>query len=94
MVVLVLSTEKAVDYEVEDVLVFFTGSSSIPPLGFDTQPSLSFNHSGPLATASTCDLRLNILAIHTSFEKFKEAMLLSIKDMMDLAVHNHSNYGH
>ena len=28
-----------------DVLTFFTGVSSIPPLGFDMQPSLSFDDS-------------------------------------------------
>lgn len=63
----------------EDVLVFFSGSSCIPPLGFDKQPTISFNHDGTLATASTCDLQLRLPVVHDSYEKFKEAMLLSLK---------------
>lgn len=61
------------------MLVFFSGLSDTPPLGFDTEPTLHFNHSGILATASTCDLQLKLPATHTSYEKFKEAMVLSIK---------------
>ena len=40
----------------EDILVFFTGTSSVPPLGFDRRPSVVFLHdpTAILPTASTC----------------------------------------
>ena len=63
----------------EDVLIFLSGSAVVPPLGFDKSPSIVFNHKGPLATASTCDLQLRLPIIHRTYSDFKEAMLLSIK---------------
>ena len=40
--------------ELSDVLMFATGSSAIPPLGFKPTPSLFFHSNGPLPTANTC----------------------------------------
>ncbi len=67
------------DCNVEDVLVFLSGSSQVPPLGFDKKPLVVFHHDSPLATASTCDLQLRLPAEHVSYHTFKEAMLLSLK---------------
>ena len=78
--ILVIIIDGNVDCAVEDVLVFVPGSSRIPPLGFDTMPTLSFiKDGGILATASTCDIQLRIPVIHKSYERFREAILLSIK---------------
>lgn len=68
------------DCTTADVLVFCSGSSSIPPLGFDNTPTIAFNTDGGiLATASTCDVQLRIPVVHNSYDSFKEAMVLSIK---------------
>ena len=63
------------------MLVFFSGSYVIPPLGFEQRPTLSFLH-GSIAkfpTASTCDIHLHIPAIYTKYEDFKEAMIIALK---------------
>ena len=61
-------------------LGIFSGANCIPPLGFEKHPTLSFLKDSLFATASTCDLQLRILTIHgTSYSKFKEALILSIK---------------
>ncbi len=62
----------------EDILTFFSGSASVPPLGFPKQPTVSFI-SGCLVTASTCDVELRIPIGHDkNYSNFKESMLLSI----------------
>lgn len=64
----------------EDILIFFSGTDRVPPLGFHVQPTLAFNHGARLATASTCDLQLRIPTSHgISYPNFKEAIILSIK---------------
>ena len=66
----------------EDVLVFFSGASTIPPLGFPLKPSLRFlyGEGARLATASTCDLVLRIPTCYgkDQYPEFKEWMELSI----------------
>lgn len=65
----------------QDVLVFFTGASAIPPLGFQNTAKLLFLE-GPtqkLPTASTCELQLWIPTAHgDNFTAFKEWMELGI----------------
>jgi hypothetical protein len=66
-----------------DVLVFISGMSSVPPLGFEQQPVLKFRHLGDLCAAdmftaefplaNTCTLELH-LPIHTSYEIFRDRM--------------------
>lgn len=43
-----------------DVLIFFTGASRIPPLGFPKSPTLNFSEENIYPTASTCALILTI----------------------------------
>ena len=62
---------------IADVCVFFSGASRPPPLGFFPIPKLRFNHSGRLPTASTCSLTFT-LPVHSSYESFKEAMILGL----------------
>ncbi len=64
----------------EDILVFLSCASTVPPLGFERQPQLDFLHD-PLAilpTASTCDLILRIPTSHSEYEKFQEHMILGL----------------
>ena len=62
------------------MLIFFSGASQVPPLGFDKHPAIAFNHEGLLATASTCDLQLRLPVIHEpSYQNFRDALILSIK---------------
>ncbi len=58
-----------------DILVFCTGASREPPLGFPKQGELTFTHRAEdkYATASTCDLHLTLPVI-TSYCAFKEMM--------------------
>ena len=65
----------------KDVLIFFSGSDRVPPLGYDVSPSLVFLHhsNARFPTASTCDLQLRLPASYVDYEGFKEAMLLGIK---------------
>ncbi len=62
-------------------MIFFSGSSRVPTLGFTLQPSLKYIHTegAKLATSSTCDLVLRIPTTFggESFEDFKEWMVLS-----------------
>ena len=63
----------------EEVLVFFSGTSSVPPLGFPHKPYLSFlSNDAALATASTCELALRIPTCHVGYNGFLEWMELSI----------------
>ena len=59
-------------------MVFFSGSNSVPPPGFEKQPTLLFE-SSKLATASTCDLILRLPTLHSDYENFKDALILSFK---------------
>lgn len=66
---------------VEDVLVFATGSESVPALGFEKMPSVVFSSTGRFCTASTCDLVLRLPTTNgENYDAFKEAMIMSLKD--------------
>ncbi len=84
MIVSYLNADQAVVTEngevvtLEDLLIFFTGASKEPPLGFHTQPVLMFIE-GELATASTCDLRIRIPFKHETYEQLKKKFKLSLK---------------
>ena len=60
-----------------DLLVFFSGAEREPPLGFSPKPHLLFSDD-LLASASTCSLRLTLPIQHSSYESFKEYMILSL----------------
>ena len=62
----------------ENILIFCTGADREPPLGFSPKPTLTFTES-ELATASTCSLRLRLPFKHSSYEVFKNKVILSLK---------------
>ena len=56
-----------------DVLVFGTGASSPPPLGYEKNPELSFVN-GDFPKANTCAGTLYIPLDHEEYDVFKEKM--------------------
>lgn len=63
-----------------DVMSFFTGAESEPPLGFQVQPRLVFLHNPNdlLPTASTCALTLRLPTVHVQYTEFRNAMILAL----------------
>ena len=53
------STDGDVNCSLEDILVFISGTSAVPLLGFLETSTLSFTN-GNLATSSTCDIQLHL----------------------------------
>ena len=69
--------------DVNDVLVFFSGADSVPPLGFEKKPYVTFIHDNisKFCTASTYDLQLRLPTCHgEDYVAFAEAMTMSLKD--------------
>ncbi|KAJ8015882.1 hypothetical protein DPEC_G00001140 [Dallia pectoralis] len=76
--------EEKVTLRLEDILVFVTGASQIPPFGFDPMPTISFLHPTVLGgtkkrfpEANTCAIILH-LPIHESYEEFSKWMCSGI----------------
>ena len=65
----------------EDILVFFSGTDRIPPMGFEKYPTLTFIHDAKavLPTASTCDIQLRLPTRFHVYDDFKQHMLLGLK---------------
>lgn len=66
---------------VKDLLIFFTGMDTIPPFGFETTPSITFNHDPTVKfpKASTCQMELRLPLVHGSqYNHFRDHMVLGI----------------
>ncbi|KFU86787.1 G2/M phase-specific E3 ubiquitin-protein ligase, partial [Chaetura pelagica] len=64
----------------EDILLFATGSSSIPPIGFDPEPTVKFLHiSYPVGNRLLNCLELPITK---TYEKFKKKMEFTIRNTL------------
>lgn len=76
-----LWTDEDIGCTLQDILIFFSGSDRIPPMGFSQHPTLVFLHQPNeiLPTSSTCDLQLRIPTCFDQYEKFKEYMMLGLK---------------
>ena len=63
------------------MLVFFTGTDRVPPLGFSKPLTVSFllDEKEMFATASTCDLQLRLPTRYGDYNSFADAMVLSLK---------------
>ena len=65
---------------IEDVLVFCSGSEQVPPLGYEKPPTIAFEYQSVLATASTCDIQLRLPICHgTNYSSFRNAIIESLK---------------
>ena len=70
--------QKVSNVLLQDILVFFTGSSNIPPPGFGTPPLLHFDHEAIYPSASTCATTLVLPTRYDSYDKFKNTMVQSL----------------
>ena len=76
-----LSTEpKKVQMALEKVLQFITGSGCIPPLGFDSSPTINFCHDPAvtLPMANTCSLSITLPTAIDNVETFFSKMTFGI----------------
>ena len=80
-----LLTGGCTDVTMGDILSFFTGADTIPPLGLG-DATLSFNHTNPYPTASTCGLCLTLPTMYS-----KDYM--SFKKYFTFALLNHGGFG-
>ncbi|XP_033099822.1 G2/M phase-specific E3 ubiquitin-protein ligase-like [Anneissia japonica] len=70
----------------KDILVFASGASSIPIIGFSDQPKIEFlNDDARFPTANTCSI---ILRLPTKFEEYNE-----FRDAMDFGILNAQSFG-
>eukprot|EP00731_Ephydatia_muelleri_P032655 Em0024g199a len=65
----------------KNVLSFFTGAEDIPLTGYDTTPTLMFDHtSNPFITASTCAVQLTLPTIHSDDQAvFDEKVIYALR---------------
>lgn len=81
---LIIYTDQEV--QLEDVMAFWSGASSIPPMGFFKEPQLSFSDTAPYPTASTCALKLVLpTSHHDNYDEFKAKCLFALQ--------NHGGFG-
>ena len=81
MLLLIFYTEGKSGCTLDEVLVFFTGTDRVPPLGFSKPLTVSFlvDEKEMFATASTCDLQLRLPTRYSDYNAFADAMVLSLK---------------
>ena len=77
--------EETNNLSLEDIVVFFSGSNRVPPLGFDYSPTLSFDEDSVFPISSTCALSLVLPSGYNEYEVFKEKAHYGCK--------NHGGFG-
>ena len=73
------------NFSCSDILIFTTGVSSVPPLGFSPLLTISFTAAEGLPTASTC---ANVLRIPTKLQDYDD-----FKGAFDLAIRGCQGFG-
>ena len=63
----------------EDILIFFTGTDTIPPTGLPEKPALKFDSNEIYPTASTCLLQLVLPTRHQTYAAFKQHLDIAFK---------------
>lgn len=64
-----------------DVMVFATGASKPPPLGFDQPATVTFlDDMGAFPLANTCVNKIQLPVCYTDYEEFKAKMAFAIKN--------------
>ena len=61
-----------------DILAFATGASSVPPIGFNCQPSIQFHSTSKFPEANTCANILRLSLLNESYEEFKDSFCFSV----------------
>ena len=59
------------DHLTLEVVIFFSGSDVIPPLGFSPSPSISFNKDALYPSSFTCSMNLILPTKHNDYDTFK-----------------------
>ena len=81
LTVFLSTANEAETMSLADVMVFATGASSPPPLGFDQPGTLSFlDEYQRLPMANTCTCNMQLPVCYTDYEEFKSKMVFSIKN--------------
>ena len=70
-----------------DILVFFSGSDTIPPLGYDVKPVLKFDHTAVFPTAQTCGLQFHLPTKYSKPDMFRERMSYGITNNGGFGLH-------
>lgn len=82
-------TEASCDADVtlQDIIIFATGATHVPPLGFPQQPQILFIHDNDsiFPRANTCSLELSIPTVHKNYDDFKRNMNFGIANANDFA---------
>ena len=64
----------------QSCLQFITGSTCVPPMGFNKQIPLEFTEEKRLPFTRTCTLDIQLSTAYTSFEDFDLDMKRSVKE--------------
>eukprot|EP00731_Ephydatia_muelleri_P016139 Em0009g563a len=86
-----LSTEPTkVQMALEKVLQFTTGSRSIPPLGFDSSPTINFCHDPAvtLPTSNTCSMSITLPTAIINVDTFSSRMTYGIGNSLGCLGHS------
>lgn len=72
------SSAQVFSLTLHNVLQFTTGASMEPPLGFDPQPTITFQGESPLPSANTCTNTILLPTMHNNYEDFKYHIVFGI----------------
>ena len=67
-------TANDAEASIEEVLVFVTGASRPPPLGFDKPATITFSDDEPFPMANTCANPIRLPVCYSEYEEFKQNM--------------------
>ena len=77
--------EECFKLTLEDILVFATGASAVPPMGFDLTPKITFHHTSPMPIANTCIPSLSLPLGIKEYKRFKYMMSFGISNTFDFS---------
>lgn len=72
------SNQECFKLTLEGILVFTTGASAVPPMGFDLTPRIIFHSTSPFPKANTCVPSLSLPLCIKEYECFKYKMAFGI----------------
>ena len=68
------------EISLEDIMIFYSGTDKMSPLGFPHKSTLEFNNENIYPTASTCSLTLVLpTKYYMDYDSFRKAMYVGLK---------------
>ena len=68
------------EISLEDIMIFYSGTDKMPPLGFPHKSKLEFDDDNIYPTASTCSLTLVLpTKYYMDYDSFKNSMYIGLK---------------